>query len=93
MVVFSLTKLKEDLKDEDVKLYTFYIAVNEDMREQRAKSRGSFDEDEWQRRLITDNNDFTIEKTSAIVDYMVYNNNRTLDEVINDMFKLIEEDK
>lgn len=69
---------------EGVRSYiNFYGAVNccvimmntdDDIREQRAKTRGSFDKTEWDRRLADDAIKFSEKNTNGIVDYMVDNN-------------------
>lgn len=38
-----------------------YVVVNDNIREERAKARGSFDQTEWDRRLKTDEIDFSDE--------------------------------
>ena len=42
-------------------LQVFYVTASEKTRTRRAKRRGSFDESEWNRRLETDNKDFSEE--------------------------------
>ncbi len=39
-----------------------YVAVDDDIRVERAKTRGTFSEEEWNRRLIDDNEKFSIER-------------------------------
>lgn len=50
-----------------------YLNVSDDVREQRARQRGSFDITEWNRRLKADEEDFSIDKVQAIADYIIDN--------------------
>lgn len=49
---------------------SIYIDTKDEIRENRAKLRGSFSQEEWNRRLKDDNKKFK----SVIYDYVVYNN-------------------
>lgn len=49
------------------------IEVPDDIREERAKKRGSFNQIEWDRRLEADALDFSQEKKDAVVDRVVVN--------------------
>lgn len=51
-----------DAKDIEVIL----IEAPDDVREERARKRGSFSKTEWDRRLIADKEDFSVETISAI---------------------------
>lgn len=62
----------------------FYIDVPDDIREQRAMKRGSFDKTEWDRRVAADNADFSALAMSSVVDYSVKNTG-TLDECIEEI--------
>ena len=77
----------------DVKL--IYIYVDEDIRKERAMSRGNFCETEWSRRLCADEIDFDTDLLIKHCDYYIDNNSdldwfkRNLDKVV----ELIEEDE
>ena len=71
--LFGLKELKKYLKGKNIKLTSYYVSASQEIRTERAKARGSFDKDEWERRLIADNNDFTVEELTNNVDYMIKN--------------------
>jgi len=89
LVVVDLQGVK-DLKrifgDENV--YTIYIDVDDDIREQRARKR-SFDKKEWDRRLADDNKRFTKELIEELADKVVIND--ILEDTINDIKQYIKE--
>jgi guanylate kinase len=64
------------------------MAVNDDIRKQRAIERGSFDETEWNRRLKDDAVKFSDENTKNVVDYFV-NNNDDEDSAYNKVYDII----
>ena len=43
-----------------------YVSVEDEIRKERAKIRGSFDESEWERRCEDDNNKFTLEALTGL---------------------------
>ncbi|MBO4847262.1 MAG: guanylate kinase Gmk3 [Lachnospiraceae bacterium] len=43
-----------------------YVSVNDDIRKSRAMMRGTFSEEEWNRRLEDDNDKFSIEKLEEL---------------------------
>ncbi len=47
-------------------LNVIYMEVDDEVRKRRAMKRGSFDETEWNRRVIADNLDFAPEKINAL---------------------------
>lgn len=49
------------------------IEVNETVRTERAKQRSGFDQMEWDRRLKTDEFDFSMERQVGVVDYTIRN--------------------
>ena len=51
-----------------------YIHTDNAIREARARLRGSFDEVEWKRRLITDAKDFPENEVTKVCDYFITNN-------------------
>jgi guanylate kinase len=55
-------------------IYSFYIEVKDDIREERAKKRGSFDQVEWNRRLKDDNIKFNKDSIN-ICNHIISNNN------------------
>lgn len=66
-----------------VNCLSFYIHADDDVRTKRAMSRGSFDEMEWKRRLVSDNERFTDERITEICDCRL-NNNKDLDALLKD---------
>lgn len=50
----------------DIIIYCYYVNTNDDIRTQRAIARGGFNKDEWNRRLIADNNDFSEERLNKL---------------------------
>lgn len=53
--------------------FVCYIDVDEKLREERAKKRGSFDKAEWDRRIVADEKDFAPEIRDNLVDVTVEN--------------------
>ena len=41
------------------RVVSFLLVVPEDVRESRAKARGSFSQEEWDRRVLADDEDFS----------------------------------
>ena len=68
------------LKKFSDKVKIIYIHCEDYVREYRAKSRGSFCQIEWQRRLDKDNEDFSLDKLLGNVDYYLDNTNLNLEE-------------
>lgn len=48
------------------KIELILVEADEEIRKKRAMSRGGFDEIEWNRRVIADNNDFSEEKIKTL---------------------------
>ena len=46
----------------NIVIHCYYIDTDDNIRIQRAIVRGGFNESEWNRRMITDNNDFSKER-------------------------------
>lgn len=63
----------------------FYIDAPKSIREKRAEERGSFNREEWNRRLITDKQDFTFDKIAKICNFKVANYNKKLYNVIKEI--------
>lgn len=63
----------------------FYIDCPKSIREERAKKRGSFNQSEWNRRVITDKQDFTTEKVAKVCNFKVANYNKKLYNVIKEI--------
>ena len=68
--ILGLIKIKKHFKDN---ITSFFIDVDEPTRKQRAIGRNGFDESEWNRRKIDDEEKFTYEIVNQEVDYMVSN--------------------
>lgn len=63
----------------------FYIDCPKSIREERANKRGSFNQSEWNRRVITDKQDFAAEKVAKICNFKVANYNKSLYNVIKEI--------
>lgn len=63
----------------------FYIDAPRSVREQRAKKRGSFNQEEWDRRVKTDNIDFSLDKVTHICNFKVDNYNKTIYNLIKEI--------
>lgn len=81
--------LKRIFGDDNV--HTIYIDVDDYTREQWARKRGSFNKEEWNRRLADDNNRFTYELIDELVDKVVVNDN--LDTTVKQIQQYIKETK
>lgn len=81
----GLAKFKNIFKD---RVIAVMILVKDDVRKQRAMNRGSFDEHEWNRRLLADKTDFDLqlEGVEDLIDYSFDNNG---DKSIEELAKLI----
>ena len=58
-----------------------YVHTSDKVREERAKSRGSFDESEWKRRLTDDNRVFNERDVNRICDDRIVNEGLTVEEL------------
>lgn len=81
----GLLNLKSALKD--VNVISLYLDCSDDERKRRAQERGSFCEEEWNRRLIDDSNKFNINEIRKQVNYIV-DADSTSDVVFNNVKKL-----
>lgn len=63
----------------------FYIDCPKYIREQRAKERGSFNREEWERRLVADKADFPMEKVIKLCNFKIANYNRPIHEIIGEI--------
>ena len=54
-----------------VKVQVFYVSAPDDVRLERAKERGSFDLDEWNRRLEKDKEDFSDNRLEELNDLLI----------------------
>jgi len=73
IVVLDILGLIEFKKHFKNKVVSFFIDVDEPTRKQRAINRDGFDETEWNRRKLDDEEKFTYEIVNSEVDYMVKN--------------------
>lgn len=67
---------------------TIYIHSSDEIRQERAESRGSFDVSEWNRRLIDDNRVFNEKTISDICDDRIVNEGCTVKD-LKDLFNSI----
>lgn len=63
----------------------FYIDCPKYIREQRAKERGSFNREEWERRIVADKADFPMEKVIRLCNFKIANYNRPIHEIIGEI--------
>ena len=63
----------------------FYIDCPKSIREDRAKQRGSFNQDEWDRRVQTDKADFPLEKIIKICNFKIANYDKKLYNVVKEI--------
>ena len=68
----------------------FYIDCPKYIRESRAQKRGSFNQDEWNRRVITDKQDFADDKVARICNFKVANYDKPLYTVVKEILKDIK---
>jgi guanylate kinase len=66
-----------------------YIHCDDDIREIRARQRGSFCPLEWGRRLMKDNEDFSINKLLGNVDYYLDNSHLSLEDFKLELDKVL----
>lgn len=80
----------ENIKNYDIinKLVVVYIDTSDDRRKKRAKTRGSFNKDEWERRLVSDNEIFTNE-VQGLADFVIKNNS-SLQDFHKNLDKIME---
>ncbi len=64
-----------------------YVYTEDRIREERAASRGSFDETEWKRRSVADAKDFSPVKLAKIVDYSVSNNTDNIQDAVTKVIR------
>lgn len=82
----GLLNLKSALKD--VNVISLYLDCSDEERKRRAQERGSFCEEEWNRRLIDDSVKFNINEIRKHVNYIV-DADSTSDIVLNNVKKLL----
>ena len=68
----------------------FYIDCPKSIREDRARKRGSFNESEWQRRLLTDKNDFSEDKIIKTCNFKIANYDKPLYNVVKEILNDIK---
>lgn len=78
------------LKKYSDKVKIIYIHCDDDIREARVKSRGSFCQVEWGRRLAKDAEDFSLDKMLGNVDYYLDNTHLSLEEFKVELDNIIE---
>lgn len=86
VVVLDLEGAKnfcEAYKNKGFDILTCYIDVPDEVRTERAKNRGSYNESEWNRRLADDNIKFSPENVEAVCDCVLHND--------SDMRSLLEQ--
>ena len=83
----GLINLKSALTDVNVK--SFYLDCSDQERKRRAQERGSFCEEEWNRRLIDDNIKFDINEIRKHVNYII-DADASSDIVFNNVKKILK---
>lgn len=65
------------------------VEVPDNVREERAKKRGSFNQTEWDRRLLADAKDFSEEVQAGVVDNVVSNDgSKSVEEIADACYNL-----
>lgn len=83
----GLINLKSALTNVNVK--SFYLDCSDQERKRRAQERGSFCEEEWNRRLIDDNIKFDINEIRKHVNYII-DADASSDIVFNNVKKILK---
>ena len=83
--IIGLEGFKKTFPD---RVTSFFLDVDNDIRKQRCIFRGDFDETEWNRRLVDDNNVFRQEVIDEKVDWTIDEINA--DFVINKVMDIIQ---
>ena len=65
------------------------VTVDDRVREERAKKRGSFDQTEWNRRLKADSDDFSPEKIEKVCNF-VLENTGSIDDLVTKFENVLE---
>jgi guanylate kinase len=65
-------------------IFSVYVDCPDEVRTKRAKHRGSFDETEWNRRLVDDNVKFSEDRVAAVCDITLDNTDRTIRQLVDD---------
>lgn len=72
--------------------FVIYIDVDDDIREERASIRGSFDKTEWYRRLVDDAIKFSYDILANTINFICSNNSTdTVDGVVSDIISASNE--
>jgi guanylate kinase len=70
VTILDLEGLKEFQEYFGRRVISFFLDVKHDVRKERVKARGDFDETEWQRRAADDANKFVLSELMHVVTYM-----------------------
>lgn len=83
VVIFDINGTKEFIKQVGAEnVIVAEIVVDDKVREERARTRGSFDQTEWDRRLADDEARFASSETFNVVDFTVNNTNQSLEQTV-----------
>ena len=63
----------------------FYIDCPRKIRESRAESRPNFNKNEWERRLITDKEDFSEKNICEVANFKIRNYNKAISNVVKEI--------
>ena len=83
--------LKDYCKSLNIPVVHIYISVSDKLREERAKARGSFNQTEWDRRILADQKDFAADKIKDC-DY-VLTNEGNIDETLQKLEDILNIEK
>lgn len=81
-----------DYYQDKTDIFPVYIDIPDELRKQRAMSRSSFDETEWERRCADDAIKFSPENVSKVTKVSLLNN-RTIDDLIQTFLCCYENEK
>lgn len=88
--LMGLNELKKYLINKpEYNITSFYISASDFVRKERAIQRDSnFNLAEWDRRMVTDALDFSIEKVMRSVDYITSNDNVKLEDITKEIVEI-----
>ena len=80
----------KQIKEQFPNTKIIYIHCDDNIRRERTLTRNSFDIGEWNRRLVKDNEDFSLDKMLGNVDYYLDNTDLSLEEFKQELDNIIE---
>ncbi len=75
------------------RVLSIFIDANDDIRKARSKTRGDFNESEWQRRLEDDRSQFNADDFLSVYDYVVKNETDDYHNCLDEIVSIIKDDE